>query len=196
MGGMRTHETTIADCESVAHHYTCQPFAFDEAFDLGLEIAAVVGGPLGDAFKALLIGGELEDGALDENVLSKAAAGLGDVPARLIARGGSALIARILATTIRVGTDDKGPIKQPMADANNRTAAYSGGNLMEAINAVKWVLQVNYGPFLTGLWDALTPHLSELAQPSTQAGTKETPPSATQPEQQKPSETVYLSSSA
>lgn len=181
--------TKIADSNGIEHAYEHRPFPFDEAFDLGLELAAVVGGPMGEAFKALLMGGDLDDGALDQQVLTKAVAGLGDVPARLIARGGSALIARILATTTRVGTDAGGLVKQSVGDASVRDAAYSGGNLIEAIHAVKWILQVNYGPFLTALWAAFQPALSELAGPLTTGG-QETQPNAPNANDQKPSEIV------
>lgn len=181
--------TKIADRNGIEHAYEHRAFPFDECLDLGLELAAVVGGPLGESFKALLMGGDLADGALDEKVLTQAVAGLGDVPARLIARGGSALIARILATTTRIGTDAGGLVKQSLGDASVRDAAYSGGNLIEAIHAVKWVLQVNYGPFLTGLWDAYLPALSELAGPLMTGG-QETQQSESSEPEQKPSEIV------
>jgi hypothetical protein len=151
MGRLINVETKIADMAGVEHAYTTRPFAFDEAFDLGLEIAAVVGGPLGDAFKSLLLGSALSDEVLDNEVIGHALAGVGDIPGRLIAQGGARLVARILATTTRIGTDDKGMVKQPLSDADARSDAYSGGNLIEAVAAVKWVLSVNYGPFLTAL---------------------------------------------
>jgi hypothetical protein len=160
---MKHHSTTLRDHEGRDHAYTCAPLPFDDAFDLGLEIAAVAGGPLGEALKGLMMGATLDDAGLDETVIAQAVAGLGELPGRLLKRGGSELVARILSTCERVGEDEKGLVKQRLNTPEARTAAFGGGNMGEAIHAVRWVLTVNYGPFLTALWDDLRPHLSGLA---------------------------------
>lgn len=160
---MIKQKTTIRDHNGEEHAYTCTPLGFDEAFDLGLELAAVVGGPLGEAFKGLLLGSGLDDDSLDEQVIGQAVASIGELPERLIARGGSALLARILGTTTRVGRDEKGSVLHRLDAKEDRDAAYSGGNIREAMDAARWVLEVNYGPFLAGMWGALRPQLAALA---------------------------------
>jgi len=162
---MRKFETKLTDAEGNSIRYECKPFGFDQAFDLGLELAAVVGGPLGEAFKGLLLGADLDDDRLDEAVIGKALASVGELPDRLIARGGSELLAKLLANVQRMGSDEAGTVRQHMSDPEDRDAAYGGGNLREALDAAKWVIEINYGPFLTGLLDALRPQLEALIAP-------------------------------
>jgi len=161
---MNEAKTKIADMYGRLHGYTCRPLGFDDALDLGLELAALAGGPLGTAFKGLLLGNEdpIELGADDktDDMMSQIIQGLSALPEQLIARGGSALIARVLAGVIRIGEDDQGKVKQDLSDKDDRDAAYGGGNMAEAFRAVKWVLEVNYGPFLTEVWAGVQPHLS------------------------------------
>ncbi len=156
---MSNATTHLDDLDGVAHRYSCKPFAFDECFDLGLELAGIVGGSVGEAFKNLLLGSELDDLALDGQVIGSLAKTFGELPGKLTAAGGSKLIARVLAQTWRVGDDGE---RQLLGEADDRTAAFSGGNLREAIDAVKWVLTVNYGPFLMGLWSVLQSQLPAL----------------------------------
>ncbi len=156
---MSNTKTELTDLSGELHSYQCKPFAFDEAFDLGLKLAGIVGGPLGEALKGMLLGSELDDLKLDERVIGSIAGTLGELPGRIAAAGGSVLIARVLAQTWRKGDDGT---RQLLGEADDRTEAYSGGNLREGIDAVRWVLMVNYGPFLTGLWGELAPQLAEL----------------------------------
>jgi hypothetical protein len=160
---MSNPTTHLLDLNGEPHRYECRLFAFDEAFDLGLELAGVVGGPIGDAFKGMLLGSGMDDLELDGQVLGSIAGTLGDLPGKLATAGGSRLIARILAQTSRVGDDGNGgKVRQLLDLEDDRNAAYGGANLREAIDAVRWVLTVNYGPFLMGLWDALQPQLGAL----------------------------------
>lgn len=186
--------TKLRDHEGGEHAYTCKPFPFDQAFDLGLELAAIVGGPLGEAFKGLLMGSTLDDDTLDDQVIGNAVASIGELPERLMARGGSALLARILSTTTRVGKDEKGSVLHRLGDADDRDAAFAGGNLREAIDAARWVLEVNYGPFLAGMWEGLRPRLTELAS-SLQSSPPSQPTSEPQNQNLKPTEIVYSGSS-
>ena len=156
---MGNPRTTLDDRNKEPHSYECKPYAFDEAFDLGLKLAGVVGGPIGEAFKSMLLGSDLDDLELDGQVIGSIAGTLGDLPGALAKAGGSELIARILAQTWRAGDEGN---RQLLGDAEDRDAAYSGGNLREAIDAVRWVLTVNYGPFLMGLWEVLQPQLGGL----------------------------------
>jgi hypothetical protein len=161
------------------HRYETVPFPFDQALDLGLELAGIVGGPIGRAFKGLLTGGSLSDDDLDEQMLGAAAGEIGELPAKLLAAGGSRLVARILARTTRIGRHQAKPgvpaelYKMPLADPQQRDAAFGGGNLAEAMKAVKWVLQVNYGPFLTDLWQSLRGPLAGLVTLPTSSATPE-----------------------
>jgi len=183
-------DTTLFDLDGREHRYETVPFAFDQCFDLGLELAAMVGGPLGEAFKSVLLGGNAGALDLDEKVLGQAIGALGELPGRVIAAGGSKLIARILATTTRIATVGGELRKQPLLDDGQRTAAFGGGNLREAIDAVRWVLTVNYGPFVESIWGDLRPQLAGLAMsagigPEHEA---EMPPSEPKSAAMKPSE--------
>ncbi len=78
---------------------------------------------------------------------------------RLVAEhGGSKLVARLLAKTQRV-CDGK---RRPLSDPEWRTEAYSGGNWVEFYAAIRWVFDVNYGPFLTAVQTLLSGQLSGL----------------------------------
>ena len=84
-------------------------------------------------------------------------AGLGDlleqIPDRLIAGGGSKLIAEILAETRRITPGEKAtdsPTRINLREPRARDAAYSGGNWPECLKACAWILGVNYSPFSTG----------------------------------------------
>lgn len=194
-------DTTLCDMAGVPHRYETVPFAYDECLDLGLELAALVGGPLGEAFKGLLLGSDLKAANLDQQVLARAVASLGELPARLLQRGGAQLVARVLATTMRIdevtiraGTPAT-KVKQHLRDPAARTAAYSGGNLRESFDAVRWVLEVNYGPFLAAMWDVLRPPLAELASslgigPESPEPESETQQSKATSEPVRPTETV------
>jgi len=162
-------DTVLHDLQGNPHRYESSPLGFDQAFDLGLDLAGLVGGPLGEAFKGLLLGSTLDDESLDQRVISHAVVSVGELPARILQAGGAELVGRILSTTIRVDkrTVKEGTpatlVKQHLHDPDARTEAYGGGNLREAIDAVRWVLEVNYGPFITGLWQDLQAPLAELA---------------------------------
>jgi len=157
------HQTTIVGLGGVEHAYFAEPLPFDESFDLGLEIAAMVGGQLGEAFSTLLQGGNLES-KLDEELDPKALArSLLALPDRLLQRGGSKLLVRLLATTSRAVEVD-GPrgrklTRMSLADEEVRTAVYSAGNQLEALRAAKWAFEVNYGPLLTELLAVFKPLL-------------------------------------
>ena len=183
-------DTEIADRNGEIHRYETVPFPFDQALDLGLELAGIIGGPIGRSFGSLLTGGTLDDDDLDEKVFAAAAAELGELPSKLLAAGGAQLVARILARTVRIGRSEGKPgtpptlYKMPLSDPAQRDAAFGGGNLGEAMRAVKWVLGVNYGPFLTDLWQSLRGPLAGLvagqptpAAPESQEAATSNPPS-------------------
>lgn len=161
---MENPRTHLKDMDGGEHVYECKPFAFDEAFDLGLKLAGVVGGPIGEALKGLLLGSGLDDLELDGQVIGSIASTLGDLPGRVATEGGSELIARILKQTWRKGgtSDPGGDVRQLLGEAGDRDNAFGRGNLREGMEATAWVLRVNYGPFLTGLWAVLRPQLAGL----------------------------------
>jgi hypothetical protein len=133
-------ETTILDMHGKEQRYFTVPLPFDEAFDLKADLASLVAGPLA----AMSDSGSLAD--------------LADVPRLIAEKGGSKLVARLLAKTQRV-CDGK---RRPLSDPEWRTEAYSGGNWVEFYSAVRWVFDVNYGPFLTVVQQLLKGPLGEL----------------------------------
>lgn len=167
-------EVHLQDCSGNTHLYQIEPFTFDESFDLGMELADLVGGPVGEAIKAMMTGGDFDlDSAVDDSTLGKALAEITTIPRRIMQAGGSELVARVLANTMRTGKDGNGkPVKQYMREPAARTAAYAGGNQAEAVAAMKAVLEVNYGPFLARLYETVSPYLAGLGTSLTSLGPK------------------------
>ena len=164
-------ETVIKDSQGVDHKYTTIPFPFDKSVDLKLKILAIVARPIGDAVGELIHGAAVEGAAeklgdlttdpgasvnadaLDGINWSKLGPIAEQIPSRLIEAGGAALLAEILADTVRYskgGGDENRDLKLHLAKPINRDAAFSGGNHVEAYRAVAWILGVNYSPFSTG----------------------------------------------
>jgi len=50
------------------------------------------------------------------------------------------------------------------------------------MDAARWVLEVNYGPFLAGMWDALRPQLATLASSLTASQTSQQTSEAQNPD--------------
>jgi hypothetical protein len=178
-------KTTITDRDGNPHDYTTIPFDYDKSVDLKLKLMGVLFRPLADAV------GELLSGATESTKNDPANATfnfalvaeavdwrqLGPVveqfPERLVAAGGSELIAQILHSTVR-RSGEGAALK--LSNPSSRSKAFSGGNQVESYKAIKWVLGVNYAPFSMGAstgwseaFDSLkTAFDSALAQISTQ----------------------------
>lgn len=128
---MDYRETEIQDMNGTSWKYVTTPLPFDDALSLKLEI--------GDAVLSSVL--NLAGGGEEDEVNLAA---LADIPRKLIERGGPALVSRLFASTFRIIDGKKRPVRDPQV----RTLAYAGGNWTEFYSAVKWVLDVNYGPFL------------------------------------------------
>lgn len=156
-------ETTLTDCHGRDHLYEITPFSYDEGFDLGMELADLIGGPLGDALKSMLEGGDFDLDDVDEGTLGQGLAELTTLPRRILAKGGSQLVARMLRGCVRADKDEQGELyKQHLKDPAARTRAFAAGNQKESFEALREVLQVNYGPFLERLFGSVSPYLSGL----------------------------------
>jgi hypothetical protein len=153
--------TEIQDKDGVARRYECVPFEFDESLNLGLEIADVIGGPLGKALASMLMGGSVD---LDAEIPADSiAAHVMELPANLLKAGGADFLARIVKNCKRTIQVDGRAKLQSLSDPAARTDAFGGGNLMEYIRVVRWVFEVNFGPFLTEAWQAFSEKLSGFA---------------------------------
>ena len=173
-------ETEITDKWGTTHKYQTVPLPFDKAIDLKLDILKIVIRPLGDAFGELLgsasglgeaeslggapsaSGGPEEahvddpgdsfDVTTDSVDWSRLGELLEQLPERLIAAGGSRLLARILHDTSRISPPAEEGEKSKrlqLRDPKARDAAFSAGNWPECYKAVAWILGVNYSPFST-----------------------------------------------
>ncbi len=183
-----TAKTTINDVWGKPHEYSCEPLGYDESMGLKLRLGLMVIRPVVSALGATLadaiatLGGDAEDPAagvnladlgavldqldgMDFGTIGKELASSADVLLeRLIAAGGAEFIAEILAGTTRRTPDaEQDHLKTlDLSKPLGRTRAYSGGNQIESYRAIKWILAVNYAPFMMGesgglpaLWAAL-----------------------------------------
>lgn len=157
----RQFKTTLKDADGVEHEYSCASFPSGESIDLFLEITEIVSGPIGHALT--IVFGGAEDS--EEMNLSAVPDALRDIPRMIIAKGGSKLIQRILSKCRRDSgeKDQRGKeIWHSLGNESDFDQVYAG-NLLEAAEAVKWVVtEVNYRPFfavnmtkLSGLLDQL-----------------------------------------
>jgi len=140
--------TTIPDMDGVSHEYETIPWSFDEAVEIKLILAGLLGEPVGGMLAAFLGGGGDLDAEIDAGELGRA---VGRLPQAIMDQGGPALIARILHDTVRYTETGGKRHGKRLRDSLARDEAYAGGNLLEAYRAIGWVLKVNYGPFLMGL---------------------------------------------
>lgn len=151
--------TIITDRDGNPHNYTTTPFAYDKSVDMKLKLMGIIVRPLADAFGELLSGateGSTNDPAnfiLDFATVIEAIDWrqigpiVQKVPERLVAAGGSELIAQLLDGTIRRTGDD---VALKLNNPGSRSKAFSGGNQIESYKAIKWILEVNYAPFSAG----------------------------------------------
>jgi hypothetical protein len=77
--------------------------------------------------------------------------------------GGSDFLVKLLKNCSRSVTVDGKPKIQSLANPASRSSAYGGGNMIEFFYALRWVLGVNYGPFLTDLSRVFMQNVSEFA---------------------------------
>jgi hypothetical protein len=122
------------------HDYQIVLYDFDYCFDLGMEIADGVGGPIGEVFKGMLLGSG-ED--LDWEKIGDS---LKDLPAGIMKAGGSEMVAKIFKGTTRLDGE-----KQRLWESDARNKAFGQGNMFEAFEALYKVLELNFGPFLSRL---------------------------------------------
>jgi hypothetical protein len=140
--GTELHETDLKDMHGTEHHYYTIPLPFDEALALKVDLLDVALGPAIGALGALTADGE------DSEPNAAAVIGaLSGLPQRIAAKGSTAMVARLLATTQRVIDGKRRKLSEPVV----RTEAFSGGNWVEFYSVIAWVVKVNYGPFLTEL---------------------------------------------
>ena len=157
-------ERHINDREGRARRYEITPLEYDDSLDLGLKLADLIGGPIGDALRSMLMGDDTDlDKQIDAKVVGKALAELTSLPARIMRAGGSTLVAEMLQGVYRIEKDAKGVARrQDLTDPVERTRAFGGGNQIESFQALRAVLEVNYGPFLAVLSETVSPFLSEF----------------------------------
>lgn len=161
--GLPTVDRMIPNHEGISHRYEIEPMGYDDSFNLGLEIADLIGGPVGEALRAMLMGADLDLDLANPQAedLGRAAAELFTIPRRVLAAGGAQLAARLLGGVTRIARDTHGnPVKQNLSDPAARTAAYAAGNQAESFLAMKAVIEVNYGPFLAQISGLASPYLS------------------------------------
>ncbi len=152
--------TILVDRWGDEHEWSCEPFGTRRAVDMLSKVAQIV---LGGDSRNL-------DQLVDQDVPAlrkKFAAGgvgalfgaLGGAPERLIKAGGGNFLHKLLRDCRRSGRDARGnPTNTKMADAIIFDSV-GRGNLREILQAVWWVLGINYGP----LFEAGLTGLSELS---------------------------------
>jgi hypothetical protein len=155
----RLHETQLPDDEGAIRSYTSEPLPTGLSCEVALTIADALGGTVlefvGNVFRAIA-GGKTDSAMIARVVLDDDAlvGELAKVPGRLLTHGGPALIKKLLSGTKRREEDDDGrPRLYVLKNQTDFDSAYAG-NLGELMRAIGWVLRVNYGPFLTGLFQA------------------------------------------
>lgn len=167
------------------HAYETVPYSFREHWDLKLILAEILAKPLGDtagkALVSLLSGGDFEVDEIAEK-LGPLTDRLGDVlagiPAAIRHHGSADLLIRLLKTTTVEVQEDGGTRRRlRLAEESSLDHLYTGGpGQVECLEALAWVLAVNYSPFGTDgwpgweqLWDRLSDYL-----PAPQMPTEET----------------------
>lgn len=157
----RQFKTTLKDADGVEHAYSCASFPSGESIDLFLEITEIVSGPIGHALT--IVFGGAEDS--EEMNLSAVPDALRDIPRMIIAKGGSKLIQRILSKCRR-NRAEKDPRGKDIWDNLGNESDFDqvyAGNLLEAAEAVKWVVtEVNYRPFFAVNMKKLSGLLEQL----------------------------------
>jgi hypothetical protein len=165
--GLPAVERQIPDHSGRPHLYEIEPMGYDDSFNLGLELADLVGGPVGEGIKAMLMGADLDLDLSNPNMedIGRAVAELFTIPRRVLAAGGAQLAAKILRGATRIGHNAQGQqVKQDLSLPTMRTAAYAGGNQAESFLAMRAVIEVNYGPFLGRVSNLVSPYLSGFGQ--------------------------------
>jgi hypothetical protein len=135
----------ISDQAGQLHHYVAYPLPAIKGMAMALEIAAVVGDTLGQLFRG--IGGQPVDGAsvLDQELGPE----LAKIPERLISRGGPNLILQLLDGVKRRSSQNGKEVFELVSTPGVFDEIYAA-NYQELIQAVWWVIRLNYLPFLLG----------------------------------------------
>ena len=150
-----TLQTEIEDVDHQPHRYGCTLHPAGEGFDLATELAQVVGGTLGRLFASVSGPGNQADPDADGD--GGIGAALEHLPTAILDKGGHKLAKRILHYTGRESTPDaNGRAKQERLRDQKVFDDVFAGNYNEMIDAVTWVLKVNYGPFFEGITDRLS----------------------------------------
>jgi hypothetical protein len=154
--------TKIKNRHGKAHEYRMIPLGSDDCLDFGLELADMIGGPVGKAITdALFSSGKPEvDTDLNWGTIISAAVSL---PRALREAGGSQFFERIFAdnTVRKIVPQKAGKAKALMlGESSAREEAFEDGNLAEMLEAAVWVIRENYGPF----WTAASGRFGALLQ--------------------------------
>lgn len=149
----KQHNTVITDAEGVEHEYTTIAFPAGEGADLLLEITEILGGPMSRIGLGLM---SLSQEGGESKGLPEA---LTELPRMIAQKGGQKLIRRILRTTKRKDGKDW----QSLGTDHLFDSVYAS-NYIEMFQAIGWVVQVNFLPFLTGNSTGLKGLLSWLSQ--------------------------------
>lgn len=99
------------------------------------------------------------------------------MPGRIQAEGGSALLSRFFSGVFAVeqsGEKPSKPIKRRLSDSNVRSDVF-GLNFTLTFRVLAWVIQENFGPFLSELGEVLEAHSPKREQPAQESETSEEP---------------------
>jgi hypothetical protein len=149
-----TQRKTLTDARGVDHEWTCMPFGSLDSITMLAKLADVVLGGGARNLDQLL---DIDVKQLREDAAAGGAKAAGlltafsGIPARLLAHGGGALVADIMAGCTRSYKDLAG--KRHVLDLSDPKLfdSIGRGNLGEVVSALWWVLEVNYGPLFGGV---------------------------------------------
>ena len=144
---MKTHSTEIEGRDGVST-YTVMEFGFDDGFRLQAKLLQLVAPGL------TVFDGGAEVARLGEQLVSGVLESLD-----------KGLIDELCKHLRRVGPEGK-PVHMKLKAA--RDAAW-GGNYLEAFEAIKWVMEVNFGPFIADVGERLSGLLRLLAGPESES---------------------------
>lgn len=164
----------MATKEIDGNTFTLVKYGHDEGFDLLLVLAklglpsvfdVIRANPSIDALSAAFEAGGGVDGLL---------ASIHLLPGRILAEGGSTLLARFFKGCFALEVDEKSgkEIKRRLSDPAVRDSVF-GCNFGLTFRVLTWVLQENFGPFFGELGEHLAEHLPRLARPSRASETSE-----------------------
>jgi hypothetical protein len=154
-----TQRKTFTDARGVSHEWTCTPFATRHAITMLTKLADVMLGGGAQNLDQLL---EVDVEKIQKDAKEKAAQGggafigslltaLGPIPARLLKHDGGEFVAELMAGCTRSYKDLAG--KRHVLDLSKPELfdSIGRGNLGEVVAALRWVLEVNYGPLFGGV---------------------------------------------